>query len=205
MPAVRFLRAAGAAMALAVSLVLVQASSTPAGAEVGPVDDRPTFIVRVFPHDTSAVSFWDSWGARRSGGRRHQGVDILSPRGTEIRAVADGTVTDFGHQRLSGLYLRIDHGDGWKTTYMHLNNDTLGTDDGAGGVWTAIHPLISIGTEVVAGQVIGYVGDSGNAEGTQPHTHFEMSFEGTKVNPYPYIAAAWERDMRTPDADLTPR
>jgi len=205
MPVARFLRAAGAVMALAVSLVLAQAASTPVGAEVVPADDQPTFIVRVFPHDTTAVSFWDSWGARRSGGRRHQGIDILSPRGTEIRAVADGTVTDFGHQRLSGLYLRIDHGDGWKTTYMHLNNDTLGTDDGAGGVWTAIHPLITIGTEVVAGQVIGYVGDSGNAEGTQPHTHFEMSFEGTKVNPYPYITAAWERDMRTPDADLTPR
>ena len=164
-----------------------------------------TFVFTAFPHDTNAVNFWDSWGARRSGGRRHKGVDIMSPRGTEIVAVADGVVTAFGTQRLSGYYIRIDHGDGWATSYMHLNNDTIGTDDGEGGLWTAIHPTLSVGDTVVAGQVIGYVGDSGNAEGTQPHTHFEVKYEGRKINPYPFLAEVWSREQRLPATDLDPR
>ena len=167
--------------------------------------EQPDFVLTSFPHDTTAVNFWDSWGARRSGGRRHTGTDILSPRGTRVLAVAEGPVTAFGTKRLSGVYLRLDHGGGWTSTYMHLNNDTLGTDDGNGGVWTALHPLITVGAVVRAGQVIGYVGNSGNAEGKQPHTHFEMAFEGEKVNPYPHLRDAWNRQMRIPAAAVAPR
>lgn len=170
-------------------------SSMPA-ASAAPETDEDTFVLTVFPHDTAAVNFWDSWGARRSGGRSHEGTDIMSPRGTEILAAADGMVTDLGSQRLSGYFIRLDHGDGWSTTYMHLNNDTVGTDDDSGGLWTAVHPTISIGTEVKAGDVIGYVGDSGNAEHTQPHTHFEVKKDGEKVNPYPYLLDVLERERR---------
>lgn len=188
------------ALVVAAVAIPILSNTPPAHAEPATAED---FTLTAFPMHTSAVSFWDSWGARRSGGRRHRGTDIMSPRGTEVRAVADGVVTDFGEARLSGFYIRIDHGNGWSTSYMHLNNDTLGTDDGKGGLWTAVYPLLAVGDEVKAGQVIGYVGDSGNAEGTQPHTHFEIKHDGTKVDPYPYLWDAWTRERRTFDA-ITP-
>ena len=175
----------------------------PTAARSAPASAEP-FVMTAFPHEGPAVHFWDSWGARRSGGRRHQGTDIMSPRGTEVVAVADGVVTAFGTHRMSGYFIRLDHGDGWATTYMHLNNDTIGTDDGEGGLWTAISPTLAVGDTVVAGEVIGYVGDSGNAEGTQPHTHFEVKYEGRKLNPYPYLADVWERTQRLPSGDLLP-
>jgi murein DD-endopeptidase MepM/ murein hydrolase activator NlpD len=161
-------------------------------------DEPSAFVLTVFPHNTSEVGFSNSWGNRRSGGRRHQGTDIISPRGTEVLAVADGTVTELGKSRLSGYFIRIDHGNGWTTTYMHLNNDTFGTDDGDGGTWTAFFPTLIEGDEVSAGQVIGYVGDSGNAEGTVPHTHFEVKHEGSKENPYLYLQDAFDRENRFP-------
>ncbi|MDJ0791914.1 MAG: M23 family metallopeptidase [Acidimicrobiia bacterium] len=167
-------------------------------------DDAVPFVMTAFPHDTTAVNFWDSWGARRSGGRRHKGTDIMSPRGTEVVAVADGVITDFGEGRLSGYFIKVDHGDGWATAYMHLNNDTIGTDDGEGGLWTAINPNLAVGDEVRAGDVVGYVGDSGNAEGTQPHTHFELKYDGEKINPYPYLADVWERERRLPAPSTRP-
>lgn len=197
MPAFRIV-----AVALVAAAILTS-PTTATPAEAAPAVDEE-FTLTVFPHDTTAVTFWDSWGAKRSGGRRHQGVDLMSPKGTPIVAVADGVVTAFGEARLSGYYVRLDHGDGWSTSYMHLNNDTLGTDDGAGGPWTAFHPLLTVGAEVVAGDVVGYVGDSGNAEGTQPHTHFEIKYDGRKLNPYPFVRDVWNRQMRSPDGGVIP-
>jgi murein DD-endopeptidase MepM/ murein hydrolase activator NlpD len=197
-----FLRVA-ASVAAAVALFTISDIAGGVSANAAPqVPDDATFVMQVFPHDTTAVNFWDSWGARRSGGRRHQGTDIMSPRGTEVVAVADGVIEEMGKARLSGYFIRIDHGDGWTTTYMHLNNDTFGTDDGEGGTWTAFYPTLTEGQEVEAGQVIGYVGDSGNAEGTQPHTHFEVKYDGQKLNPYPFLKDAWEREMRRGGTDL---
>jgi len=175
--------------ALAV-LVVIGMAMIPAGANASaPVADD--FVVEVFPHGDNPVEFRDTWGARRSGGRRHKGTDILSPRGTPIVAVADGTVVFMGKQRLSGYCIKIEHGNGWMTTSMHLNNDTPGTDDGRGGDETAFAPGLAVGDRVEAGQLIGWVGDSGNAEQTTTHTHFELKHGDTKLNPYPYLAAAW--------------
>jgi murein DD-endopeptidase MepM/ murein hydrolase activator NlpD len=159
-------------------------------------DERSAFVLTVFPHDSADVGFSNSWGNRRSGGRRHSGTDIISPRGTEVLAVADGVISALGQARLSGYFIRIDHGDGWTTSYMHLNNDTYGTDNGEGGTWTAFFATLNEGDEVTAGQVIGYVGDSGNAEGTVPHTHFEIKYEGDKENPYHYLRAVFNRENR---------
>jgi murein DD-endopeptidase MepM/ murein hydrolase activator NlpD len=159
-------------------------------------DGSSEFTVEVFPHNTAAIRFSDSWGNRRSGGRRHEGTDIISPRGTEILAVADGVIAEMGANRTSGYFIRVEHADEWMTSYLHLNNDTHGTDDGDGGMWTAFYPTLEEGDEVVAGQVIGYVGDSGNAEGTIPHTHFEIKHDGEKRNPYPYLRYALEREMQ---------
>lgn len=157
--------------------------------------DRPDIVFEAFPHQGQGVSFWDSWGARRSGGRRHQGIDIMSPRGTKIVAVADGVVTAMGWHRMSGYFVRVLHAHGWTSVYMHLNNDTLGTDDGNGGTWTAYAPLLMEGDTVRAGDVIGYVGDSGNAEGARPHTHFELRDGDDKVNPHAYLRDAWDRQQ----------
>lgn len=190
------------AIALAVIVTGIGSITDPAPASASSEESR--FVLTVFPHETDAIGFSNSWGAPRSGGRGHRGTDIMSPRGTEIVAVADGVITKLGRSRLSGYFIRIEHGNGWATSYMHLNNDTLGTDDGEGGVWTAFYPTILEGDEVRAGQVIGYVGDSGNAEGTRPHTHLEVAHDGKKMNPYHLLRDVLDREQRFPNTTDQP-
>jgi hypothetical protein len=77
---------------------------------------------------------------------------------------------------------------------MHLNNDLPGTDSGHADWSYTLAPGIAEGAQVEAGQLIGWVGDSGNAEWTGSHTHFELHHNGKAINPYPYLIRAWERD-----------
>lgn len=188
-------------IAVVVSVLASVNTTTPVQALV---TEEPRIVFAAFPHPTEDVSFSDTWGARRPGGRRHKGTDIISPRGSEIVAVADGIITKLGNSRMSGFNIRIDHGNGWQTAYLHLNNDTPGTDDGQGGEEAAFYPTLEEGDKVYAGQVIGYVGDSGNAEHTLPHTHFEIKINGKKTNPYPYLIDAWDREHRFPSATVDP-
>ena len=188
-------------IALAVVMVAVTAISLAAPTHTAQATSdedpaRPDIVFDVFPHQGQSVDFWNSWGASRSGGRRHQGIDIMSPRRTHIVAVADGVIADMGWHRMSGYFIRVQHADGWMSVYMHLNNDRVGTDDGHGGPWSAFSLLLKEGDTVNAGEVIGYVGDSGNAEGTRPHTHFELRDDGRKVNPHRYLVDAWDRQQR---------
>ncbi|MEN8041986.1 MAG: M23 family metallopeptidase, partial [Actinomycetota bacterium] len=178
-------------VATAVPAILAQNT-----AMAGSATNAPEFALTVFPLTSDEIGFSNSWGNARSGGRSHTGTDIMGPRGTPVVAATDGIVTKLGKHRLSGYFIRLDHGDGWATTYMHLNNDTIGTDDGKGGPWTAFFATLMEGDEVKAGQIIGYVGDSGNAEGTRPHTHFEVKYDGRKKNPYTYLRDAFEREER---------
>ena len=73
--------------------------------------------------------------------------------------------------------------------YAHLDNDSPGTDDGKGGASTAYAEGIAPGVSVKRGQVIGYIGDSGDAESTPPHVHFGITLKSW-INPYPYLKAA---------------
>jgi murein DD-endopeptidase MepM/ murein hydrolase activator NlpD len=118
------------------------------------------------------VSFTNSWGATRSGGRVHKGVDMMAARGTPTVAPVSGEVQHRGSS-LGGLswYVYGDNGN------MYYGTHLSGYENQGAG-W------------VQAGTVIGYVGDTGNARGT-PHLHFEVHpGGGAAVNPYPYVAEA---------------
>jgi hypothetical protein len=133
----------------------------------------------------------DTFGAVRSGGRSHHGVDIMAEKMTPVVAVADGTVGWIHDEVGVGgdcCSMQFNHDDGWESWYIHLNNDTPGTDDGLG---FGFAPGIEAGAHVVAGQLIGWVGDSGNAEWTGSHLHFELHDpSGVVVNPTPHVDAA---------------
>lgn len=147
-----------------------------------------------FPQNTEMTTFSNDWGQRRSGGRRHLGNDLMAPKMTEVYALADGVIAKVNERARPGRYVIIDHGDGWESLYVHLNNDNLGTDDGKADWSLTLAPGVEEGVEVKAGQLIGWSGDSGNAEGSMPHTHFELSFDGREVNPYYVLSEAFGKD-----------
>lgn len=175
--------------ALCVTLLLVSTGPTTAEAATA----EPPFELR-FPQETAATEFSSTFGAGRSSGRRHQGNDLMAPKMTEVYALADGVVETARVSGNAGRYLVISHDDGWTSSYMHLNNDTPGTDDGRADWRYTLSPGIDEGRVVSAGDLIGYVGDSGNAEWTGSHTHFELRHNGTAVNPYRLLTEAFRND-----------
>jgi murein DD-endopeptidase MepM/ murein hydrolase activator NlpD len=139
-----------------------------------------------------AHSYINDWGFPRVGNPSgHQGTDIFAQKGTPVIAVADGVISEqFGFLRIGGYRLHIIADNGVDYYYAHLNNDTPGTDDNQGNEKTAYAPGIAPGVRVKKGQIIGYVGDSGDAEPTPAHLHFGIIVNGQWVNPYPYLKAA---------------
>jgi len=116
-------------------------------------------------------AYGDSWGAPRSGGRRHEGVDMLAPMGTPIYAVVSGMV-NFKQNRLGGNAVSLAGDNGNRYYYAHLSRYE-GTN-----------------RRVNQGDVIGYNGDTGNATGI-PHLHFEVHpGGGLAVNPTPSVRVA---------------
>jgi len=121
----------------------------------------------------------DTWGQARSEGRSHRGIDILAPRFTSVRAAADGQIVRLFDSQRGGITIyQYDARERYVFYYAHLE--------------ARAHDLIE-GAHVSRGQVIGYVGASGNA--TTPHLHFEIQRLGAErqwwraesVNPYPYL------------------
>ena len=120
--------------------------------------------------------FGDTWHAPRGGGRLHIGTDIIAASGNLLYAAVDGKVskvyTDFPGA-LAGNGLRIEQADGSYFTYLHLESLADG---------------IEVGVPVTAGQVVGYVGNTGNS--ATPHLHFEAHpADGSAINPYSMLKA----------------
>lgn len=146
-----------------------------------------------FPVDNIKSHFYDDWKERRGGGSRlHEGLDVRAPKGAKIVAVADGIINTVAFSESSGYYIAIDHMNGWLSLYVHLNDDIIG-DDNAGGSASAFAKEYKRGDRVRRGEVIGFVGNSGNAEGTVPHLHFELKYLGNSQDVYEYILKAWNR------------
>jgi murein DD-endopeptidase MepM/ murein hydrolase activator NlpD len=117
------------------------------------------------------AAFANTWGARRSGGRRHKGVDMFNARNTPLLAVMDGTVR-FSSNSLGGLSTHVYSDSGITFYYAHLESHPSG---------------LSSGQRVSAGTIVGYLGNSGNARYTSPHLHFEIRPGGVALNPYPTV------------------
>jgi hypothetical protein len=137
--------------------------------------------------------YFDDFGARRSQGP-HQGNDIMAPRKALALAAEAGRVKFQITSAAAGCMLYL-HGDSGTTyLYIHLNNDLGMTNDNRGrcAPGIAFAPGLKSGTRVAAGEPVGFVGDSGDADGIEPHLHFEMHpNDGAAANPFTSLNRAW--------------
>ena len=132
----------------------------------------------------------DTWGAPRSGNRRHEGIDIFAPLGRPVLSTTKGIVFKVGEDDLGGHVVRV-LGPGWQWHYYaHLDR------------FADIEP----GSIVEQGSVIGYVGNTGNAIGTPHHLHYGVyRFMGGARNPYPLLAEEQPESTITKTARNDPK
>jgi len=114
-------------------------------------------------------SFSNTWGDSRSGGRRHQGTDVMASHGTPLVAVTSGVVRT-AYSSSGGISLYLDGDDGVEYFYAHNSRNSVRS-----------------GERVRAGELVGAVGTSGNAPAGVPHVHFERHPGGSPVNPYSFL------------------
>ena len=125
-----------------------------------------------FPVAGTKSKIKDLWGASRAGGiRRHKGIDIHARKGTPVVAVCDGVIVERANTAIGGKTLWLKSSEhGWKAYYAHLDKQ-----------------LVKEGQRVRKGQVIGTLGNSGNARSTPPHLHYGIAGGKGWVNPMPYV------------------
>ena len=146
--------------------------------------------LRIFPIAAPA-SFTSSFANARSGGRTHEGNDLFAERGSPLVAVDDGEVRS-GRDPLGGNVLNLYATDGARYYYAHLDAFT----DGAA---TLTDPPAR--RMVRAGEIVGFLGNTGNAIATAPHVHFEIHpGNGPAVDPFPALQGA----PRMEDPRVTP-
>lgn len=155
------------------------------------------------------VSYSDTYGAPRTG-HTHEGQDLMGAKMQLLVAANAGTITRLTIPEASyGYSLVITDDEGWSYHYLHINNDTPGTDDGLAPLADVFAPGLKLGSRVNAGQFVAYMGDSGNAESTAPHLHFELHDPtGAPVNPYAALLAATKLTTPSagaPDVPVIPR
>ena len=139
-------------------------------AEIEQLRAQQPLVEQSLPNPVKGKRFDDTWGAARSQGRRHEGVDIFAKKNTPIRSTTPGIVTKIGRNRLGGKVIGIQGPGAWHY-YAHLNK----------------FARIRLYERVKEGQVIGYVGKTGNARTTPAHLHYGVYLPSGAVNPYPLI------------------
>jgi peptidoglycan hydrolase-like protein with peptidoglycan-binding domain len=122
----------------------------------------------------------DTWGDARSAGRTHEGIDIFAPRGAYIVSPTEAVVVSVGYGSIGGNYVFTANPGGDRYYYAHLNS---------------IAPGIVRGKALRMGDLIGYVGNTGNASFANPHLHFGIYTPST-INPYPLLTRAFTMDER---------
>ena len=152
------------------SLFTVSMPGTVAAHSAPPTSGRPVVISELDACPVpGATHYVDGWGDARSGGRRHEGVDMEARRGTPVLAVRAGDA-EFKRSNLGGNAIWLTTPSGERFYYAHLD------------AWEGES------RSVEAGEVIGYVGQTGNARGD--HLHFETRAGDIAVNPYPFVEDA---------------
>jgi hypothetical protein len=165
------------------ALLFLLATWASAGTAHGAVPDRIIFPV------VGPVTYQDDFGDPRGQGS-HQGNDIMAARKAPAVAAEGGRVSFWTTSSRAGCMLYLYGRSGTTYLYIHLNNDlTMRNDNRAGcKVGTAYAPGLQSGERVRAGQLVGYVGDSGDADGIHPHLHFELHPNGgAAVSPYSWL------------------
>ncbi len=120
----------------------------------------------------SANALRDTWGAARDGGRRHEGIDIFAPKGTPVTSTTRGLVLRVGQNRLGGNVVWIFGPGGQRHYYAHLER------------FGDLKP----GDFVMPGDIVGYVGNTGNARGAPPHLHYGVyAARAGAINPFPLL------------------
>lgn len=152
----------------------------------------------VFPV-AGEVFYIDTWLYPRGGGRRHLGVDMMTDKLTPLLAVNAGCISYLAYGGPGGgNMLTLTDDDGWQYRYIHINNDSPGTDDGANPYEWAFEGGLEQGDCVQRGQHIAYAGDSGNAEYAGSHLHFEVIRpDGYWINPFNQVEAGERLDVPT--------
>jgi len=165
------------------ALLFLLATWASAGTAHAAVPDRIIFPV------VGPVTYQDDFGDPRGQGG-HQGNDIMAARKAPAVAVEGGKVSFWTTSSRAGCMLYLYGRSGTTYLYIHLNNDLTMKNDNRAGCKTgfAYAPGLKSGERVRAGQLIGYVGDSGDADGIHPHLHFELHPNGGgAVSPYSWL------------------
>lgn len=126
-------------------------------------------------HGVRSQQLSDTWGRSRSQGRTHEGIDILALQGTKVYSATEGLIADLRDNRLGGKVIWVLGPGGSWHYYAHLSGHKRG---------------LAVGDYIKKGQLIGYVGNTGNARHTAPHLHYGIYLQGKgrgAVNPYLYL------------------
>ncbi|MEP6660207.1 MAG: M23 family metallopeptidase [Acidimicrobiales bacterium] len=225
--AVAFVFPAVAATAEDASTTTVPVTSTETPTTVNvprPAEIEPWFNVRAnwtatrgirFPV-LGPVAFRNDWGECRDGEtassglsaaetttcpRHHAGNDLFGVKLQPLLAAADGTVTELlDEEGKAGNGITIEDAEHWTYHYFHMNNDTPGSKNDGANAWVWRYaPEIRVGATVRAGQFLGFMGDSGNAEGDGSHLHFEIHRpSGIPIDPFNSLQAARKAESCSP-------